>query len=754
MAINPNHEIDQSRLTRDTRTGEARFMAALLRPAIFRNVLIAFIGLQLYYPFLWPLWTVIVLMMVMAFQDQRFRMPLRMPKDAGVLDRGDYREEMVEESFFWGLVNKSRSARTLMMAGGILYLGYLRSQYADEQGRECWLTNSDARTHLFLAATTGGRKSETLIGLAYNALCWGSGCLYGDGKASSNVPFCLWSLARRLGREDDFLVLNYLTGGQDPFTAMVAEEQGLCAGQPTLAQSNSMNSFAEGSADFLLQLMASVIPKASGESQKWQQKALNMIDALLRTLCYKRAKGELDTSMDTIRHYLALQNLVEFYIEGREGKIPELAFLPIKAYFETGLPGFNPNLAHDPSQWDPEVYNQHGYLTGEFARTLSMMMDTYGFIFRDKFPDVDMVDVLLNNRILVVMIPSMEKSASEAAALGKFYISSVRLTMARSLGHHLEGTRAEVLDVNATNAPNPYIIISDELQVYFAEGIATMYAQARELNFMMVASVQDVQGLKRSEAGEEAASMIANTKIKWTLALEDPEDTFELFKKAGGDAYYSVLSGHDAVSGSFSTSFQAKAEANVEKRERITLAELKKLNPGEGFVVFKDAVVPCSSFFIPDEQKKSATLSARINRFLQIERPRFKKLPASAVKIDNADAQLSDYIFAQLCRCEKPVYPALDDPILTAVKTAASHMNEIRRFDVSPVERGIVLFHSARNALRKAERAGRKGYLHDPIDEDPCMPSPDESDEDIPDDAYEDPGVLYAGSRQAPPPGA
>ncbi|UUZ48486.1 hypothetical protein LP420_38050 [Massilia sp. B-10] len=459
-------------------------------------------------------------------------MPLRMPKDLGCADASDYSEELVEDSYFFGLISRSRLARTTMVAGGILYLGYLRSQYPGEQGREMWLTNSDARTHLFLAATTGAGKSETLLGVAYNALCWGSGCVYADGKASANVPFSLWSLACSLGREDDFVVLNFLTGGEDPFRTMVDREAGNVASRKALAQSNSMNSFADASADFILQLMASIIPKASGEGQKWQQRALNMIDAVLRTLSYKRARGEVELSVGLIRHYLALPNLVELYLEGRAGKIPELAFLPIKAYFETGLPGFNAALAHDPTLWDPEVYNQHGYLTGEFARTLSMLMDTYGHIFQDRFPDVDISDVLQNNRILVVMIPSMEKSASEAAALGKLYISALRLSMAQDLGHRLEGTKAEILDTNATNAPNPSIIINDELQTYFAEGIATLYAQARELNYMMVASTQDVQSLKRGDVlSNETASLIANTKIKWTLALEDPEDTFDLFRK-------------------------------------------------------------------------------------------------------------------------------------------------------------------------------------------------------------------------------
>lgn len=737
MAINPNHEIDQSKLTRETRSTEERFLRALYRPGAFRNFLIAFIAVQIYLPALWPVWIVMLWMLVMSFQGQRFAMPLRMPKDIGGLDRTDYYEELIEESFLWGLIRKSRTMRTWLMAGGILYIGYLRSIEAHDQGRELWLNDSDARTHLFLDGTTGSGKTETLIGLYHNAVLWGSGACYGDGKADSNLAFCLWSLARRHGRDDDFLILNYLTGGMDPFQRIVDQEEGRFAGQAMLAQSNSMNSFAEGSADFLLQLMASLLPRASGDGAQWQEKALNMIDALLRTLCYKRAKGEIDISIGVIRHHLALQNLVQLYIEGRDGKIPELAFLPIKAYFETGLPGFNPALAHDPSKWDPEVFNQHGYLTGQFARTLSMMMDTYGFIFADKYPEIDMLDVLLSNRLLVVMIPSLEKSASEAAALGKLYISSIRLMMAQNLGYRLEGTMAEVLDIKATNAPNPCIIINDELAYYFAEGIAVMFAQARSLGFMMVAAVQDVQGLKRGDASEESSSMIANTKVKWTLALEDPEDTFELIRKAGGEGYYSMLSGHDSTAGTFTTTNQAQSVSGIERRDRITLGDLKSLNSGEGLVIFKNSVLPSASYYIPDNHKKTSMLRAHINRFLQIERPQFRRLPQSAKKIGGADPVLADYIVARLRRSESPYYPNLDDPILTATVSAATRMNGIERFSVSPTERGIVLFEAARKALKQAEAAGRTGYMHEGRHDDP-FELMDEADDDIPESAYEE----------------
>nr|ARO46405.1 Conjugal transfer protein TrbC [Pseudomonas putida] len=685
-------------------------------------------------------------MMVMSFNDQRFRMPLRMPKDIGGKDRTDYYEELVEQKTLWGLFKSSRTFRKLLAAGGIMYLGYLRTPNAEgiarseDEGRELWLNNSDCRTHMWIPGTTGSGKSETLMALFFNALCWGSGACYADGKADSNLAFCLWSLARRLGREDDFLILNYLTGGMDPFDSMVARENGKEWTSDFRAQSNSLNPFGDGAADFLLQLLASLLPAASGDGAKWQEKAINMVDAVIRTLCYKRARGEIEISVATFRHYLALKNLVELYKEGQQGLIPETAYLPIKAYFETGLPGFNPDLVDDPSKWDAEVFNQHGYLTGQFSRIFSMMMDTYSHVFSDKYPEIDMMDVLLNDRLLVVMIPSLEKSASEAASLGKLYISSIRLMMAQNLGYKLEGTKEQVLDTKATNAPNPYLIISDELAYYFAAGIAVMFAQARSLGFMMVAAVQDMQGLKRGEAADEAASMLANTKVKWVLALEDPEDTYDFIRKAGGEGYYSVLGGYDESSGAMQSSFRAQAGANIEKRNKIELPDLKKLQAGEGMVIFKDSVVPSSSFYIPDEHKKTSKLSARINRFLQIERPEYSRLPHSAEKISTTDHHSVDYITAQLRRVESAYYPKLDDPILDEVVATATHLDGITRFEVTPEQRGIVLFQAARKAVHAAEAQGLTGYYHQVREEDEFEELlGDEADDlDIPEEAFDD----------------
>lgn len=731
MAINPQHEIEAGQLTRDTRSPWDQFTAWLFIPKNFRNALIAFIGLQLYYPAFWPVYLVVLWITLLEFQDQKFVMPLRMPRDIGGLDRSDYIEERKIEKVLWGLASRSRTLRKFLPAAGILYLGYVRALNTVMHGREIWLTNSDSRTHLFLPGATGSGKSEALLGLYYNVLCWSSGCCYGDGKSDSDLAFSFWSLARRRQREDDVLILNFLTGGVDPFKKMVEREEGRHAGKAQLPQSNSMNSLAEGSADFLRQMLSSLLPKASGEGAQWQLKAINMIDALLRILCYKRARGEIDISIGVIRHYLALHNLVQFYLEGRDGRVPEIAWLPIKAYFETALPGFNPNQAHDPTQWDPEVLNQHGYLTGQFAQILGMMMDSYSHIFTDKYPDIDMSDVLLNDRLLVALIPPLEKSPQEAAALGNLYVSAIRLMMAQNLGYMLEGLKRDILDTKASKGTNPSILIMDEITYWFAQSLDAMAAQARGLGFMMVFALQDVQKLKHGEFRGELGALLANTRVKWTLALEDPEDTFDIIQKAGGEAYYSMLAGHEISRGLFTNSFDSQDNIRVESRKRITPRDVKQLNQGEGLVIYKDAVVPSASFWIPDHEKKSSRLAARINRFLQIERPTFKRLPRSAIKLTQADPNGADYVFSYLRRATAPHYPSLDDPILTRLQLVAGHMNSISRFEVSPMERGIVLLEAARSALHQARKAGYTGHLHEGRFIDPDELIPDDDDDEL-----------------------
>jgi len=734
-----DQELDLQKLRRDTRTLGQRFAAGFFRPQNFRNAMILLLVLELYWPAFWPAWTLLIWALRMSFDDQKFRMPLRVPKDIGGLDHTDFIDERIVKKIFWGMMRKSRIMRKILPAAGILYMGYLRTPDDTEAGRELWLTNSDARTHLFVAGTTGSGKTETLLGMVDNAMCWCSAVLYGDGKASLALPFSVWGLARRHGQEDNFQLLNFLTGGIDPFETEHLQKELIAKNIVMLWQSNSFNPFGSSPFDFLLQLLVSMLVKAEGNGADWRDKAINMIDALLRILAFKRAKGELEISVQVIRDSLSLQNLVKFYIEGQKGLLPELAYLPIKAYFETGLPGFIPSLAHDPTQWDKEVYNQHGYLTGQFTRVLSLLTDQYGYIFQDKYPEIDVNDTLMNNRILVVLIPSLSKSPEEAAAVGKLYISAIRLSMGMNLGYQLEGKKSDVLDKRGSIGRYPKLLINDELGYWFAAGIAVMFAQARELNCVMVAAVQDVQALKRGEAKDESASLIANTKVKWCLALEDADDTFEIIRKSGGQGYFSVLSGYNESNNMLLSSYEAQGAANIQEKDRITLKELKKLQQGEGMVIFKDSVVPSASYYIPNEHKQSKLLAPRINRLLQIERPKFNRLKCAGAVISASNPrQASEKISRLLEKGLKPNYPNIDDPILDAVKTAAGRLSAIEDQCITPIERGIFLYETARQAMLAAQQNGIVPFYHQEVEDDVPQEVEVTDYNTLDDDSYED----------------
>lgn len=724
-------ELSQRRITLDPRTFLERVGGSLTYPRTYARFQIAMAVLACALAFVWLPITIFMVLMQIWFSWQRHEMPMRYPKDLGGIDPS-LDVEKPNPNGKGEIVERNEAA-------GILHIGNQRSIDRAEHLKELWVTDSDARTHMLLMGTTGSGKTVTLLSLCFNSLAWGSGFFYSDGKADSSLHAAVWSLCRRVGREDDYLVLNFMTGGADPYKKKKSTEK----------PSNGTNPWYEGAPDFLSQLSSSLLPKATGDGAQWQQKAVNMMDATLRTLCYERAVGNITLSIGVIREYLSLPNLVKLYLKGKKGEIPEFAFLPIKAYLETGLPGFKPDLADKPDKWDQTVWDQHGYLTGQYARTLSMLMDTYGHIFKDKYSEVDMMDVLLNRRILVVMIPTLEKSSQEAANLGKLVVSSIRLMMAMNLGHKLEGTYKDIIDTKATKSPAPYIITMDELGYYFAEGIALMFAQARSLGFMMIAAGQDIAAMAKGENKEEVDSMIANTKIKYTLALEDPDKTLDVFKKVAGQAITVETGSYEGSVNNFtSTSYRQNLTGSIQRRDRIELQELKALKEMQGVLIFKDQVTRARSFTWFHSTKFS-DLPFRLNRFLQVDRPKREDLTEKLKPIDQADARFTtiDRIMKKIRLGRAPTYIGTIDPVVDALLDTYRAI-EAHNPNETAVNRGIAYFVAAVAAMRK-HKADEAGRYWEPIEVDPST-----LDDAPPMDVQGEDGAPMAFARPAADDGA
>lgn len=442
-------------------------------------------------------------------------------------------------------------------------------------------------------------NTEALTSIATNALSWASGFIYVDGKADSALYAKIYAMARRMGRDDDILVINLMTGSMDVTQIHKVK------------MSNTMNPFSTGSADFLTQMIVSLMSESGGDNAMWKDRAISLVSGLMGALCYMRDYEGLLLNTGVIREYLNFPKLYTLFV--RRAEFPGSIGKAIEGYVRS-LPGFQEKNRANQGE---DTLKQHGFLEMQFTRIMGSLADTYGHIFMHELAEVDLEDVVLNRRILVVLLPSLEKSPDELRNLGNIVVAALRAMMAKTLGAKIEGQYSEVVEAKPTNAPSPYFAILDEYGYYAVKGAAVMFAQARSLGFSMIVAGQDRQALDKASK-EEAGSIIANCKIKISMALEDPTETYDLFSKAAGEAYATQVSGFSANTGGLMVSYNDMGNASLEKRARLTLQELKDLNPGEGIVMVGSKIIRADMFFsnIPKAKR-----GMRINRFLKVKPP-------------------------------------------------------------------------------------------------------------------------------------
>lgn len=471
-------------------------------------------------------------------------------------------------------------------AEGILYLGNRKDGTSFWQGEEIWFTNNDIRTHMLYLGTTGSGKTVGLRSIASNALTWGSGFIFIDGKADTDLWSHLSALVRRFGRDDDLFVLNYMTGNSD-----------------TRAPSNSLNPFSSGSASYLTNMLVSLMPEADGDNAMWKERAVSLLSSLMPSLTWLRDNMDAPLSVSTIRKYMQLPEIIRL---SRMEALPTRQRESLKGYLTT-LPGYVDEAFDDYGRQKPMgpgtpmvdvqvPQQQHGYLTMQFTRSLQSLGDDYGYIFDTDKADVDMVDVVLNRRILVVLIPALEKSSDETANLGKIVAATLKGMMGSTLGATVEGDSSAVIENKPTFSSTPFTCIFDEVGYYTAQGMAVMAAQARSLGFSLVFAAQDLPAMEK-RIKEEARSITANTNIKIFGKLEDPNQTVEFMEKSAGKAIVTEVSSFTMRPGSSSSSYFGTEQASRDVRSRITADHVRSMKEGEAGLIFGINVVEIKIFY-------------------------------------------------------------------------------------------------------------------------------------------------------------
>jgi intracellular multiplication protein IcmO len=291
---------------------------------------------------------------------------------------------------------------------------------------------------------------------------------------------------------------------------------------------------------------------------------------------------------------------------------PELILEPIKNYVKN-LPGYD---VSKKGKQGSQVLEQHGFITMQLTKTFGSLADTYGHIIRVNLAEVDLKDVVLNRRILVVLLPALEKSPDELSNLGKVIIASLKAMMAAGLGDAVEGTYREVISRKPTNAATPYMCVLDEYGYYAVKGFAVVPAQARSLGFSVIFAGQDLPAFQKASK-EEAASIGANTNIKICMKLEDPTDTWEFFHKTAGESYVTKVDSFQTNAGSLLNNYMDSRSASSEKRQRVDLLDLKEQREGEAHIFFKSKIIRARMFYA----NPKPPIKMRLNQFLKVEPP-------------------------------------------------------------------------------------------------------------------------------------
>lgn len=608
-----NHAIGREHVSR--RVGSSWLGETLAQPGTLAWGMCAAVAGAVVYPA-----TLLLSLPVLSFWSVivapggRWQMPMRMPTD---MNRDDPSTDRQVPAKLLGFLPVTGIRIHTDRAAGILYAGYLRGKDA---GRELWLSMDDLCRHVLMFGTTGAGKTETLLGWAFNALCWGKGLIYSDFKAQNDVALAVASLARRFGREDDLRTMNFINGGRSRAQELLEDVRG----RP---QTNTTNTFGLAQETYTINLMDSMLPKIGSGDGGWQEKARSMNQALIFALVYKCRREGTVMSQRTIQSHLPLRKMAALYIQAVDEQWHEDIRRVLENYLST-LAGFDMDKVATPSEWDPEANRQHGYLMQQFTRMLSLFNDTYGHVFANDAGDIDLRDVVHNDRILTLLVPALELSSNEASTLGRLYQSQLAMILSQDLGEKLEGRPQDIMKIRKFKDRFPFVWINDEIGAGYTDKVGELSTQVRSLGYCLVLAGQEVQRLKTA-AGDAVWTLIANIGIRITGKIMDPKDTLEILQMMAGTEYRAEMNAMVQTSGLLGSSWTDDSRVQLREQKKVDVEEVQALQEGENVTLFKGRVIRGSSLYISDADKMT-TEAVRINRFVEVAPPDEARLLGTA----------------------------------------------------------------------------------------------------------------------------
>ena len=413
------------------------------------------------------------------------------------------------------------------------------------------VTKDKYMEHTLIGGSTGSGKTVGITSAYIEPLIKiGGGFIYLECKGDIPITQGVLSIAAEYGREDDIYVLDFSGGGSK--------------------YNHSLAPLKNGNAVILSEALTNMIKIMEGENSWVTDKALEFMGVLLFLLVIMRdlnifidakdlnnikpeiweedfAKSEtIDFNFEALRSYNSFQSAISLYYLFRE-LFEQKSFVKVlsnhynhknisnfkKAYLEP-LGMFLTNHGIDlsdrlnmPNYFEattPEQRKENNYAITPWSIAFHIFGNEaiYGSLVNKRYPDLDFLDVIRNNKIVVVSLPSLTNSRDKNEKIGKFITSLIKSALGEMLNKiGVEGDVSEQ-EIGRRFRPYklPFMILADEISNIGNEMMGAMAAMVRSIGVNgggigMLFAGQSEGDIKRIGLGEYDGEQIkANIAIK------------------------------------------------------------------------------------------------------------------------------------------------------------------------------------------------------------------------------------------------
>jgi type IV secretory pathway TraG/TraD family ATPase VirD4 len=317
----------------------------------------------------------------------------------------------------------------------------------------------------------------------------GGGFLFIDAKIDADTRDSLYYLAKACGRQDEFYILN----PDDP------------------ENSNTYNPILNGDADEVASRLLNLQPSSEDNpgADFYRQSANHALTVIIGALkvCNKRY-----TFADLA---ILLQSA-----DAMEKLFKDTPESPERMALDIFLDKYR---RRDPKMGAVLDINKMKDVLGGMAGRIAMFAQgKFGRVFNTYAPEIDLTDIMKNNKMMYCMLPTMGKDTA-ALNLGKMIMSDIR-----SAVYNLQNMPA------AMRPWPPFLIFPDEMGSYVMEGIARLFEQARSAQVCLMPGFQAFGNLK-AVSDQFADIIIQNTwsKVYYRFGSQDSaEMASEMMGKA------------------------------------------------------------------------------------------------------------------------------------------------------------------------------------------------------------------------------